>query len=125
MKLVNNFSYKYVNTKNVFCITGKIKPKYFDTTFLSIPYTSTDNKIETNVLVSYTDKNICNKEIIKLNKDLKLKDDINLFEITLDEFKYMGIIMNIPIVVIINDKLDNIYEIYYHYKEKNSNNILK
>lgn len=122
IKLTKNFSYKYVNNKNVFCITSKIRPKYFDTQFLSIPYVSNDNIISTNVLISYTDKNLCNREIIRLNKDLILNDDINLLEIKLEELKYMGFIMNIPIVVIIDDKVDNdMYEIYYYYKEKSKN----
>lgn len=125
LKLIDNFSYKYIDTKYVFCITNPIKPKLFNTSFFSVPYISQNNKIKTNVLIAYNKKDTCDYQVNKLNKYCdKDKDNISSFQIDLQEFKYIGGVMNIPIVVIIDDKSLH-YNIYYHYKQKNDILILK
>jgi hypothetical protein len=49
-------------------------------------------------------------------------DRIVPFQVSLDDVKYMGAIMNIPLIVVIGDVRskgsNGMYEIYYHYKTK-------
>ena len=83
------------------------------------PLKSDIQKIDTNVLVGFADKNYSIQYLNYINNNFNY--NANLYEIELDEFKYIGSLMNLPIVVVINDNYyndkDN-YDLFYYFKNK-------
>jgi len=119
MLLQNNYSHKFINTKKIIAITNNTHRRDMCKNFLSIPYKSSAYNINTNVLVGFNNEEYSKKYLEHINTEMKY--DARLYDIELDEFKYIGSLMNIPIVVVLNDVYDvnNNYEIFYHYKHKN------
>lgn len=118
LKFYNNFTHKYIDDKKIISITNDNVQKIISKNFLSLQYKSDSYKIDTNVLVGFRDKNYSIQYLDYINK--KFNYNANMHEIELDEFKYLGSLMNLPIVVILNDNYndnDNKYDIFYHFKD--------
>lgn len=122
-KLNNNYTHKFVNSKSIYTITNNINSRVFYKNFLSIPYKSKENisNIDTNVLIGFNNEKYSNDYLNHCNNIYFKDQEASLFKIDMDEFKYIGSLMNIPVVVIINNEYDiynNEYDIYYYYKGK-------
>lgn len=109
IKLINNYTYRFKHPKRVYCITNN-RPlsSSAQKTFLSVPFISSDQKIETNVLIAFSDKLLCDDHVNSLNQ----VDCIHAhsFEIDIDDFRYMGKQISLPIAIILEKKAD-IYDI--------------
>lgn len=109
----NNFSFKFVKDNiKIYSITNK-NSNFSSRTHLSIPL-KTDN-IDTSVLISFNKKNQALDYINILNHEYYLNNKVNfieLYETNLEDFKYIGNIIHMPIVIIL-DTIDNNYDIYY------------
>lgn len=118
LKFYNNFTHKFIDDKKIISITNNNTSKIVFKNFLSIPYKSDIQKIDTNVLVGFIDKNYSIQYLEYINN--KFNYNAYLHEIELDEFKYIGSLMNLPIVVVINNNYndkDN-YDLFYYFKNK-------
>jgi hypothetical protein len=118
-KLNNNYTHRFIDSKKIYSITNNINSKIFYKNFLSVPYKSDSCNIDTNVLIGFNNEKYTNDYLEHAN--IYFKNEAELFKIDLDEFKYIGSLMNIPIVVIINKEYNiynDEYDIYYHYKDK-------
>jgi len=126
INLSNNYSYKYFNNNKIFCITinnniNGIKSRSIHNSYYSVPYKSQDNKINSNVLIGFNNKEICIQKVTELNNSDLNYNNIELKEIDLIDMKYLGTLMNLPIVIILDEIniLDNQkcigtdYEIHY------------
>jgi len=119
LKFYNNFTHKFIDDKKIISITNNKSANLISKNFLSIHYKSDIQKIDTNVLVGFSDKNYSTQYLNHINT--KFNFNAYLHEIELDEFKYMGALMNLPIVIIINQDyhIDNDnYDIFYYFKNK-------
>lgn len=119
LKFYNNFNHKFIYDKKIISITNNNTPRIVSKNFLSIHYKSDIQKIDTNVLVGFRDKNYSIQYLDYINRQFNY--NAHLHEIELDEFKYMGSLMNLPIVVIMNDNYNdsnNDYDIFYYFKNK-------
>jgi hypothetical protein len=119
LKFYNNFNHKFIYDKKIISICSNNTPKIVSKNFLSIHYKSDIQKIDTNVLVGFVDKNYSSQYLNYINN--KFNYNAHLHEIELDEFKYIGSLMNLPIVVVMNDNYNdtnNDYDIFYYFKNK-------
>ena len=112
LKFYNNFTHKFIDKKKIISITNNNRTEIVYKSFLSTHY-------NTNVLVGFADKNYSIQYLNYINNNFNY--NANLYEIELDEFKYIGSLMNLPIVVVINDNYyndkDN-YDLFYYFKNK-------
>ena len=119
LKFYNNFTHKFIDKKKIISITNNNRTETVYKTFLSSHYKSDIQKIDTNVLVGFVDKNYSIQYLNYINNNFNY--NAHLHEIELDEFKYIGSLMNLPIVVVINDAYysdkDN-YDLFYYFKNK-------
>lgn len=83
----------------------------------------------TNALLGFVDMKMSEQ----LSTDIKTNMDVPevcSIKLDLDEFKYLGILMNLPVIIILNDHDENVlrehihYDIYYHFKRRNDYDIL-
>jgi hypothetical protein len=120
LKFYNNYSHKFINSKKVYSITNNNHHKIFYRDFLSIPYKSDIEKIDTNVLLGFNNESYCKLYIEKINTEFNY--NVSLINIEFDDFKYIGKLMNIPIVIILNESYkdkDDAYELFYFFRDKN------
>jgi len=119
LKFYNNFTHKFIDKKKIISITNNNRTEIVYKSFLSTHYKSDIQKIDTNVLVGFADKNYSIQYLNYINNNFNY--NAHLYEIELDEFKYIGSLMNLPIVVVINDNYyndkDN-YDLFYYFKNK-------
>jgi hypothetical protein len=119
-KLNNNYTHKFIDCKKIYTITHNSQSKILYKQFLSIQYKPDLYNTNNNVLIGFNNETYTKEYLKDINKNYS-KNHAELFKIDLDEFKYIGALMNIPVVIILNTKYtiyNNEYEIYYHYKNK-------
>jgi hypothetical protein len=100
---IKNFNYKFYNKEHIYTIT-KPNLKLPKKQYLSVPYYG---KEITNVITGFDNYDLCS---------CYLRDNYVIEKINLDEFKYIGSIINLPVVIILNISSNNVFEIYYSHK---------
>jgi phosphotransferase system IIB component len=128
IKILDNYTYKFINRKHVYCISD-CKTKTFSTTkYYSIPHVSKETGLINNALIGFANIKQCTGCVRELRKDFSSSEIIPI-KVKLEDLKYMGSVMNLPVVVIIDEALGydlaRTYEIYYHYKGKPDKDFLR
>lgn len=117
IQLRNNYSYKFTNAKHVYCIVQDRNVRSPHYSLYSVPHTTIHTT--SNVLIGFVDPKFCDN-ISRMLQEKQCSKDIAPARIELDEFKYIGNMMNLPVVVIINKHegaLPEQFELYYHFKK--------
>lgn len=119
--LNDNYSYKYTNSKNIYCISRTRTHHLTKVVYYTIPHTKKGVIATPNAILGFTELRPCIRCVEHL-RHIHEDDRIVPFQVSLEDVKYMGAIMNLPLVVVIGDvrkkDSDGTYEIYYHYKNR-------
>jgi len=131
LNLIGNYSHRFSNAKNVYCITNNNVMSIQQRTFYSVPYKPVEidrtDPIIKNAIVAYIDRELCCKHIEILKTTLKEKKDkykncnmldtltdINLitdiqtgiipFKLSMQELKQLSKFIGMPIAILINEQ---------------------
>lgn len=119
--LNDNYTYKFTNSKHVYCISRARTHHLTKVVYYTIPHVKKSTTDIPNAILGFTDLKPCIRCVEQL-RNMHEDDRIVPFQVSLDDVKYMGAIMNIPLIVVIGDVRskgsNGMYEIYYHYKTK-------
>ena len=118
MKLVNNYTYRYHNPKKVYCITDNNVISMQQKTYFTIPYISKrqqGQQIDQNVLLAYSDMDMCIQQVNYLMATTKNENIISV-QTELTDLRYISKQMGVPVVVVLGiDKNTGLYDIYLDY----------
>ena len=104
--LHNNYSFKFSDTKHVYCILAKKPLNIARAAFYSV---SKDNT--KRVILGYTNENTCIRDTNRLKVMLN-EPEITCEKMPLEDVKYIASLMKMELAVILCENNDK-YEIYY------------
>lgn len=116
MILSNNFSYKYTEQQRKIYAIIKGNPLHVSRMHIySVPHISKEVPYTRNVLLGFTDENLC----LDCTKELKRDHDgLSVITMGLSDFRQIGNMMGMPIAVIIDKEADEVlntcYNIYFN-----------
>lgn len=104
--LHNNYSFKFANTKHVYCILEKPSVTMSRAAFYSV---SKDNT--KRVILGYKDQYTCMRDTNRLRSSLNMSELV-CEKMRFEDVKYMASLMKMELAIILCEN-DNTYEIFY------------